>query len=217
MKFIEKNEQEPESFTVWKTLANDDWQPTFDELSGQEKRDVVNTLLEEQGAICCYCGQEINTETSHIEHFRPQSEFESLQLDYRNLHASCQKKREKRMPEYCGVAKGNWFDEALTISPLSPDCETVFQLADNGQITPVDPDNQATNITLEKLRLDDSSLTDLRKQAIIGFIDDDFLISATLQQLTHLHRKIMERKDDGTFVLFCFAIQQRIQRFLPAA
>ena len=45
MKYIEKGD-EPQSFTDWKDLANEDWQPTYDKLSGQEKRDVkkINRL-----------------------------------------------------------------------------------------------------------------------------------------------------------------------------
>jgi hypothetical protein len=48
MRYINKGE-EPESFTTWKALANEDWTPTYDDLRGQEKTDLYNALLREQG------------------------------------------------------------------------------------------------------------------------------------------------------------------------
>ena len=54
MKYIKKN-IEPESFTVWKKLASDDWQPCWDNFGKPEKIQVHNSLLREQGFICCYC------------------------------------------------------------------------------------------------------------------------------------------------------------------
>lgn len=118
MKFIKKKEREPQRFTDWKALSNEEWQPAYHELSGRVKKDVVDSLLDEQGSLCCYCGQQISASTSHVEHFRPQSRFPEKELEYVNLHVSCQKVRKKQMPEYCGIAKGDWFDEELTISPL---------------------------------------------------------------------------------------------------
>ena len=215
MKCIEKQAQEPESFTTWKSLANEYWQPSYDELSGVAKGDVVNALLEEQGFICCYCGQGITADTCHIEHFRPQSGYPDLELDYQNFHASCQKKREKKMPEFCGVAKGDWFDEELTLSPLRPECEEAFLFSDDGQVFLKDPENISVKETLKHLKLDENMLIDLRGEAIAGFIDDDFLVNAPQEVLARLSRKVMEKKADGTFEPFCFAIQQRLHRFLP--
>lgn len=54
MKHIVKAE-EPEELVNWKALANEDWQPTYDDLRGTEKRAVKNSLMAEQGYICCYC------------------------------------------------------------------------------------------------------------------------------------------------------------------
>ncbi|MEH1854525.1 MAG: hypothetical protein V7L11_23295 [Nostoc sp.] len=43
MKYIKKSE-EPESFTVWKNLANEDWQPTWDDFRKPQKTDVHDSL-----------------------------------------------------------------------------------------------------------------------------------------------------------------------------
>jgi len=80
---------EPESVTQWKAQANDDWQPSYATLQNPQKRDLHLSLLNEQGHLCCYCGRRIGPEDSHVEHFRPQELFQTLELDYENLHASC--------------------------------------------------------------------------------------------------------------------------------
>ncbi|XZF61302.1 MAG: retron system putative HNH endonuclease [Gloeotrichia echinulata DVL01] len=88
MKYIQKSE-EPESFTAWKKLANDDWNPSWEDLRKPQKTYVHNSLLQEQGFICCYCGRHINHENSHIEHLQPRTTYPQLALDYTNLLASC--------------------------------------------------------------------------------------------------------------------------------
>ncbi len=66
MKHIKKN-QEPEKFTNWKALENDDWKPSWDDnFQTPEKPVVHDALLKEQGYICCYCGMRI-TRTATTE------------------------------------------------------------------------------------------------------------------------------------------------------
>lgn len=93
-------------------------------------------------------------------------------------------------------------------------CEQAFHFTDNGQISLSDPDNQAAEATLRHLKLDDRSLTSLRKEAIAGFLDEEFLASASQEALQTLSVRVMEKKPDGSFEPFCFAIQQRLQRLL---
>jgi hypothetical protein len=62
----------PQEFETWKALANADWQPTYDNLCNPEKRVLHESLLREQGWVCCYCGQAVALHDSHVEHFRPQ-------------------------------------------------------------------------------------------------------------------------------------------------
>ncbi|WP_292775105.1 retron system putative HNH endonuclease [Nostoc sp. NMS9] len=88
MKYIKKSE-EPESFTVWKNLANEDWQPSWENFSKPQKTDVHDSLLQEQGFICCYCGRRITKDISHIEHLKPRKTHYNLALEYTNLLASC--------------------------------------------------------------------------------------------------------------------------------
>lgn len=104
MKHIIKG-QEPENFTKWKALENDDWKPSWDEnFQTPEKPVVHDALLNEQGYICCYCGMRITRITSHIEHLKPRSNYPNLALEYTNLIASCQGESEEppTVPVHCG-------------------------------------------------------------------------------------------------------------------
>jgi phospho-2-dehydro-3-deoxyheptonate aldolase len=51
----------------------------------KDEKNLRKILLDEQGYICCYCMSRINCENSKIEHFKPQSKYKELQLDYKNL------------------------------------------------------------------------------------------------------------------------------------
>lgn len=57
------------------------------------KNVVKESLIEEQLGLCCYCGISVDAENVHIEHFMPQIDYPARQLDYHNLHASCQGKK----------------------------------------------------------------------------------------------------------------------------
>jgi len=69
--FVKGNE--PVALTEWKALANEEWQPTYGDLSGKVKEAVKESLLAEQGHICCYCERRLSVGDLHIEHLQPQS------------------------------------------------------------------------------------------------------------------------------------------------
>ena len=210
MKQIVKS-NEPQEVIDWKALANVNWQPNFDELSGLEKRAMRQELLEEQGYICCYCNKDISDDDFHIEHFRPQETFERLELEYSNLHASCIKNQPKGSPSHCGDAKSNWFDDKLTLSPLD-DHEISFRYLDDGIVEAGVPDASEMII---KLNLNEETLRAKREAEIIGMLDDKFIDTATNDQLLNLFAKI-SRKNNGKYQEFTIAIQQQIKQLLPA-
>lgn len=125
MKHIVKRDP-PAAFESWKALENADWTPTYSNLQNPEKRLLHDSLLSEQGWLCCYCGRRIGLNDSHIEHFRPRESRGDLELEYLNLHASCVRETRPREPPHCGHAKGSVFREDQYVSPLSPDCEGRF-------------------------------------------------------------------------------------------
>ncbi|MBD0346070.1 MAG: TIGR02646 family protein, partial [Coleofasciculus sp. Co-bin14] len=185
MRYINKG-KEPESLTKWKALANEDWTPTYDGLCGQEKTDLYNALLREQGFICCYCGMRISRENSdidedtsetgkdtcHIEHLKPQSVYPELALEYKNLLASCQAERDTvpRPPVRCGYKKGDWYDNHQMVSPLDENCANFFRYSASGEILPTDEldKQEAAKTSIEKLGLDIEKLRLMRSAPIDG-------------------------------------------------
>ncbi len=87
-------------------------------------------LLSEQGYICCYCMSRIEERTSKIEHFKAQSKFRKLQIDYTNLFIAC-KGGEGMSSHYCDTAKGN--EPLDSISFLSK-MENSIKYCKNGTI-----------------------------------------------------------------------------------
>ena len=85
MKYIEKN-NEPQIFTEWKNSGT----KTYSNLRNLVKSELKNTLLLEQGYICCYCESKILSDNSHIEHLDPQCNNNGNDLDFNNLLCSCQ-------------------------------------------------------------------------------------------------------------------------------
>ena len=114
MKYIVK-QNEPEDFTKWKALKNEEWTPTYDKLSGVVKIAVRQALMTEQGYICCYCERRLTDNDSHIEHFRPQENKSTDPLDFKNMLCSCQQRLKKGDPRHCGNRKDDWFDEQLLV------------------------------------------------------------------------------------------------------
>ena len=170
MKHIIK-QKEPRKFSEWKALANDNWQPAYNDLSGETKAAVKESLMKEQGYICCYCERRLSDEDSHIEHFIPQSSPKADPLDYSNMLCSCQNKIKKGEPRHCGNLKGNWFDENLLVSPLDPGCEQNFVYTGDGGIHPNSCTNIAAKETINHLGLNIPKLRSLRAKIIEPFLD----------------------------------------------
>lgn len=212
MKYIKKGE-EPESFTDWKQLENEDWKPTWRILSKPQKTDVHEALLREQGYICCYCGMRIKKESSHIEHLKPRKSYPDLALDYTNLIASCPGEGEEKeteslllLSEHCGHKKLDWYDPDLMVSPLELDCADYFSYTAFGEIRATkDPVMRpAAQETIQRLGLNNSTLeTSRRKQIQILLPLLEGLTKAEVQQLAHGYEQM---DAEGKYVRFCGAI-----------
>jgi len=203
MKYIVKG-QEPQAFSEWKGQENDGWSPTYDILAGMPKRVLKEALIREQGFLCCYCEQPLTISDSHIEHFRSQSGFPDKTLEYRNLLCSCQGERVTGDPVHCGHAKENWFDEALLISPLDPDCESRFSFTGDGQIRSRNVSDKAASETIGRLNLGIPKLNALRKAVIDLFLDG--AISGA-EEMNLFVRRYLERNGDGSFQPFWTTIR----------
>ncbi len=107
----------------------------------------------EQGGICCYFERRLDMNDSHIEHFRPQSEYPAYSLAYSNMLCSCLDKCRKSEPRHCGALKGNWFDDQLLVSPFDPTCQKRFAFLARGEIRPNNDNDQAVVETIKRLGL----------------------------------------------------------------
>lgn len=216
MKYVRKS-KEPESFTKWKALANENWTPTYDGLRGREKTDVCNRLLQEQGYTCCYCGMRITRENSHIEHLKPQSSYPHLALEYTNLLASCQGESEEppSLPVHCGHKKDDWYDENLMVSPLDANCGNFFIYSGSGEILPTDDlGKQATAATtISQLALDIDKLRAMRREAIDGVL---FAIEGLTDEEIQKFAQSYEQLDpNGQYTPFCAVIAYILKAYYP--
>ena len=196
MKRIVKS-QEPHDFVRWKKQDKMAHRPNWNRVPQEIKQSLHESLMQEQGFICCYCESSIATTDSHVEHFHPRERFRDLQLDYINLHCSCQQELVPGEPRHCGHRKGSWFDCNSLVSPLDVDCETRFRFTANGDILPREND-PAAQTTIEKLGLNVPKLNALRAAAIDRLID--------LSRADVL--KLLRKGADGRFLEFHTTINQ---------
>ncbi|WP_256366769.1 retron system putative HNH endonuclease [Anabaena sp. UHCC 0187] len=121
-------------------------------------------MLTEQGYICCYCMRRISEENMEIEHWEPQSKYPELQINYKNLLASCSGNRgSKKNNQHCNPKKG---DAEITINPadFSKNCENQIRYSSTGKIFS-DDENINTDLN-EILNLNYQTLIDNRKIAL---------------------------------------------------
>ncbi|MEO3416394.1 retron system putative HNH endonuclease [Roseovarius sp. CAU 1744] len=170
----------PDTFVEWLALGqdNEDWTPTYPALSGSEKQDLRSSLLREQTGQCLYCGRKLNLSDplkAHIEHFRPQSTYPILSLEYSNLFMSCgPRDDEGNTLEVCGNKKGNWFDERCHVSPFpEASCVSLFFYPSTGEVT---AEAENAKKMIEVLNLNDSELVRERKDLIRGLDEELALV-----------------------------------------
>ncbi|PSF39011.1 TIGR02646 family protein [Aphanothece hegewaldii CCALA 016] len=214
MKYIPKN-QEPEELKNFKSKINDDWQPTWKEFQNPEKKQLHQTLLKEQGYICCYCGRKIIIEQSHIEHFKPKRLYPQLTFEYSNLIVSCEKDTEESPPAiHCGHQKDEWFDEKLLVSPLLKNCVDFFRYAEDGQILSSDKikNKKAAQTTIGKLRLNIPKLRKRRRAAIEAILP--ILDNVTSNEIKKLITGFETIDSEGQYTEFCFVIVDVLKEYL---
>jgi TIGR02646 family protein len=184
-------------------------EPTYKTLGGikyhKYKDKLKDHLLYEQRNLCCYCMKSIDHENCHIEHFKPQSKFPDLTLDYGNMMLSCNGITNHY--ENCGHKKADWYEEEVTISPLDSDCEKNFNYTIDGRILPNNPDAKET---IEVLELDSYLLQRARQTAIeySGFFEED--IDETKEELIRFYKT----PSRGKLPPFCTAMIYCLEHFL---
>ncbi len=115
MRLIIKN-KEPKSLTNYKNKSH----TRYNDMDFNVKQDVKKSLLNEQGGLCAYCMTRISItnnkafDTSKIEHFKPQSKFKKLELDYNNMLLVCSGKYDGF--ETCDTSKK---DSIIKLNPTN--------------------------------------------------------------------------------------------------
>ena len=215
MKRINKND-EPQEILQWKSkFKNKNGRvPRYSDLNEVEnlphKIFLKNSLISEQGHICCYCCKPIDTKNSHIEHIRPKerNEYRAISLEYENLLASCQGYHDRE--ENCGHSKDNAFNEELFVSPLEENCESLFEFSNRGKIKAVDG-NERAGYTIELLNLDTEQLNAARTEAmwVSGAMDE-----LTEDECRRLLDKFQSVDERGRYAGFSDAIVYQLKKQL---
>jgi uncharacterized protein (TIGR02646 family) len=209
---------EPKSFADWKSKASENWLPRYANLQNPEKRALHQALIDEQFGTCCYCGRSISTQSSHVEHFRPQDSWPELDTDYANLHASCLRREEPGVPLHCGHAKRNFFNEALVISPLAAGCDTRFlYMANTGEIGPADLGDRSASYMIDLLKLDIPFLRTRRRLALLKVFDEVFLENATEEELSKLATLFAQPDEHGLIDDFSHVVARYARQLLRSS
>ena len=150
MIYIQKT-GEPEEVSRWKKKFKNKHkrEAGYEDIRHEKELQILkNALLAEQRHLCCYCCSYIkNTETEvqknsfHVEHFRPQAQNQDLSLAYNNLHASCNGDNRRH-------------------------CESLFRYQQDGTIQPAEKTDEAAEYTITKLNLNDKRLCRARENAL---------------------------------------------------
>lgn len=209
MKYIHKN-PEPVRLRRYRQKANSSYEGLRKKKSLY--REVKQSLLDEQGYICCYCGRRISGgANSQIEHIFAKGTpvYEELQLDYEtNLLACCDGGKSARATGlirkediYCEAPKG---DTILPINPLNPDCEKKFIFSEDGEILGVSKDAE---VTIKILNLNSPVIKTMRKYAV----DNYKLYPVTDWEAEQQRLRVKDQ--DGKFEEFCFVLESYIEFF----
>lgn len=185
---------EPLTFASWKSKGKT--QKTYADLGNfpEIKQKLKEALIQEQHQLCCYCESPIDLDSSHIEHFFPQSSG-SRQLDYENLHASCNGGRYKQ--RHCGSLKDHWYDSNLTLSPLNPATSQRFAFTENGLMLAREESDLGASTTIQKLGLNVEKLKSQRAAAIEGaqaILDSELKNLSDSEYFAHFEAIIEDHK-----------------------
>ena len=219
MKYIQKSGS-PYSYSQWCAQVAGTDKSDWREVPSDQKEQVLEAMVAEQGGLCAYTMRRIDQNSSHVEHIKPQSrcreDLPGSDLGYTNLVACFPRDGMKPQYRYGAQRKGNWWDNdgAEFVSPLQPACEQVFRFKLDGEIEAIDNRIEAFT-TIEVLALDHTSLTEDRKRVIEEFIygrtGDAPLSSAAALRARDT---ICARKRNGLFYEFCVALRAALEEHI---
>ncbi len=174
MQTIVKN-QEPSSFNEWKMIQlPHDWSINcqgksssfWEKLKKFEKgvfKEIQESLLREQGFLCCYCSTEIGLHDPEnkkcsisIEHLKAKDTNCELTFDYRNLLASCQ------WTGNCNLKRKN--TPLRKLNPLNEEIVKQLYFKKDKKNFILTSDDEDLTADIETLNLNHSDLSKTRKE-----------------------------------------------------
>ena len=105
MKRIEKG-AEPRLLSIWKQQDSMAHRPRWNRVPAAIRESVHESLMREQGFICCYCESRISMDDSYIEHFRPKTNFPIDSWTTRTCSARVNKIPHAESRAIAGIGKG---------------------------------------------------------------------------------------------------------------
>ncbi len=163
MRFIQKKlSNEPTSLKEKRSTPGSN----FDSCN---KNDIRVALLLEQGYLCAYCMRRIDNNlndkgqpNTNIEHFKAQSNDETLRMNYMNMLGVCDgNKGNAKHLQTCDKRRDN---RILKIDPRKKNCEKLINYQDNGLIYST---HKETDIELnEVLGLNNENLVKERQNVV---------------------------------------------------
>ena len=199
MKNIRKN-HEPRSLTQHRCQTHADY------LNFKGKQDLRDSLVSEQGGICAYCMQRIQSTAvgMKIEHWQCRDNYSSKQLDYGNLLGVCLGgKGQKKIGQHCDTSKEN---KDLCRNPANPthDVEAVIRYLGDGRIK---ADDEIFNHEInEVLNLNHPLLVSNRKAVLKSFQESLGRVGSF--GVASIQRKISQwsQPDGGDLEPFCMVV-----------
>jgi uncharacterized protein (TIGR02646 family) len=192
-------QSEPRSLVEHRSQANANYE------NYPDKDKLRESLLKEQGYICCYCMSRIKLDEMKIEHWQPQTKYTSRQLDYKNLLGACMGNQGARpQNQHCDTRKG---DNEITINPIEGDknYENLIKYRPDGKIY---SDDLSINHDLsETLNLNLGFLKKNRKDAldvVIRKLDEKFS-NKTWAKITVQREidKLNTKDENGFYDVYC--------------
>lgn len=178
MKHITKA-HEPHSLTQYRLQQHSSYE------GYPAKNDLRNSLIDEQGGICCYCMRRVTVQNMKIEHWACQHNHPDKQLEYQNLLAACDGgEGAAKHLQHCDTHKG---DEDIKIRPADPNhnCENFIRYQADGPIYSNDARinndlDRVLNLNLQRMchsrkAVLDGALESLRKRRPNGLWTTEFL------------------------------------------
>jgi uncharacterized protein (TIGR02646 family) len=161
MKYIKKA-REPKSLIEHSSKEH----ACYDNIPKETKNEIRETLLSEQGHVCCYCMKRIHMEDMKIEHWKPQRYVE-LSMLYNNMLGACDGNEGKpKHLQCCDTYKG---ETELFINPLDMCCEALIQYRSDGTI--YSDDHRVGRDLEDVLNLNQQTIKENRKKVIDGIVE----------------------------------------------